>query len=243
MKPCYFTASSAQRSILTWCDCVIRDIGRKIEGNGGLEGTFAQLLLLARRVHEQQQRQRGPKVYSLHAPEVECIGKGKAHRPYEFGVKVSVATTLKHCKGGQFVTHVKALPGNPYDGHTLETVIPDMEALVGNTIARILADKGYRGHNAPPDYKFRVFISGQKRGVTPQIKRELRRRSAVEPVIGHLKAEHRMGRNYLWFRRGDANNAVLAAAGYNFRRLIRWLRLLLCQILSAFFAEPAINPA
>jgi transposase, IS5 family len=86
------------------------------------------------------------------------------HRPYEFGVKVSVATTLKHCKGGQFVTHVKALPGNPYDGHTLATVIPDMEVLVGSTIARILADKGYRGHNAPPDYKFRVFISGQKRG-------------------------------------------------------------------------------
>jgi transposase, IS5 family len=135
---------------------------------------------------------------------------------------------------------VKALPGNPYDGHTLATVIPDMEALVGNTIARILADKGYRGHNAPPDYKFRVFISGQKRGVTPQIKRELRRRSAVEPVIGHLKAEHRMGRNYLWFRCGDANNAVLAAVGYNFRRLIRWLRILLCQILAALLAQSAI---
>jgi transposase, IS5 family len=114
---------------------VIRDIGRKIDGDGGLEGTFAPLLLLARRVREQQQqqRQRGPKVYSLHTPEVECIGKGKAHRPYEFGVKVSVATTLKHCKGGQFVTHVKALPGNAYDGHTLATVVPDMEALVGNT--------------------------------------------------------------------------------------------------------------
>jgi IS5 family transposase len=138
---------------------------------------------------------------------------------------------------------VKALPRNPYDGHTLATVIPDMEALVGNTIARILADKGYRGHNAPPDYKFRVFISGQKRGVTPQIKRELRRRSAVEPVIGHLKAEHRMGRNYLWFRHGDANNVVLAAVGYNFRRLIRWLRLLWRQILSALLAEPLINPA
>jgi transposase, IS5 family len=79
--------------------------------------------------------------------------------------------------------------------------------------------------------------------VTPQIKRELRRRSAVEPVIGHLKAEHRMGRNYLWFRRGDATNAVLAAAGYNFRRLIRWLRILLCQLLAALFAGPAIKPA
>jgi transposase, IS5 family len=118
-----------------------------------------------------------------------------------------------------------------------------MEALVGNTIARILTDKGYRGHNAPPDYKFRVFISGQKRGVTPQIKRELRRRSAVEPVIGHLKAEHRMDRNYLWYRRGDAANAVLAAVGYNFRRLIRWLRILLRLILSALLAEPLIKPA
>src|SRR3954451_11878566 len=111
-----------------------------------------------------------------------------------------------------------------------------MEALVGNTIERMLLDKGYRGHNAPPDYKFRVFISGQKQRVTPKIKRELRRRSAVEPVIGHLKSEHRMGRNYLWHRQGDAANAVLAAAGYNFRRLIRWLSLLLRQILSALTA-------
>jgi IS5 family transposase len=138
---------------------------------------------------------------------------------------------------------VKALPGNPYDGHTLATVIPEMEALVGNTLDRILADKGYRGHNAPPDHKFRVFISGQKRGVTPSIKRQLRRRSAVEPVIGHLKAEHRMGRNYLWYRRGDAANAVLAAVGYNFRRLIRWLRLLLCHILLALFATLQPAPA
>jgi IS5 family transposase len=232
-------ANKALRKLKTYLGRVIRDIGRKIEGNSGLEAAFAKLLVLARRVREQQQRQRGPKVYSLHAPEVECIGKGKAHKPYEFGVKVSVATTIGHAKGGQFVTHVKALPGNPYDGHTLVTVIPDMEALIGNIIARLLADRGYRGHNAPPDYKFRVFISGQKRGVTPRIKRELRRRAAVEPVIGHLKAEHRMGRNYLWFRRGDAANAVLAAAGYNFRRLIRWLRLLLRQILSVL--TPALQ--
>src|SRR6476660_9568744 len=116
-----------------------------------------------------------------------------------------------------------------------------MEVLVGNTIARILADKGYRGHNAPPDHKFRIFISGQKRAVTPKIKRELRRRAAVEPVIGHLKAEHRMGRNYLWFRQGDAANAVLAAVGYNFRRLIRWLRLLLRRILAALM--PTLQPA
>ena len=117
---------------------------------------------------------------------MECIGKGKAHRPYEFGVKVSVATTAHRSKGGQFVTHVAALPSNPYDGHTLATVIPAMEDMIGNTIERLLADAGYRGHNAPPDYKFRVYTSGQKRRLTPQIKRELRRRAAIEPVIGHL---------------------------------------------------------
>jgi IS5 family transposase len=230
-------ANRMLKKLRTYLGRVIRDIGRKIDGDSGLEVAFAKLLPLARRVREQQQRQRGPKVYSLHAPEVECIGKGKAHRPYEFGVKVSVATTINHAKGGQFVTHVKALHGNPYDGHTLATVIPDMEALVGNTIARILADKGYRGHNASPDHKFRVFISGQKPGVTPRIKRQLRRRSAIEPVIGHLKAEHRMARNYLWFRRGDAVNAILAAVGYNFRRLIRWLTLLLRQILITLIAR------
>jgi IS5 family transposase len=229
-------ANRALRKLRTYLGRVIRDIARKMDGMVDLLGKIAlgRMLALARRVLDQKQRQRGPKVYSLHAPEVECIGKGKAHRPYEFGVKVSVATTLAHAKSGQFVTHVKALPGNPYDGHTLATVIPEMEMLVGNTIERILADKGYRGHNAPPDYKFRVFTSGQKRRMTPKIKRELRRRSAVEPVIGHLKSEHRMGRNYLWHHSGDASNAVLAAVGYNFRRLIKWLRLLLCLIFAQF---------
>jgi transposase, IS5 family len=231
-------ANRSLKKLRTYLGRIIRDIARKIEGNAWLEEmVFGPILALTRRVRDQKARQRGSKVYSLHAPEVECIGKGKAHRPYEFGVKVSVATTLAHAKGGQFVTHAKALPGNPYDGHTLATVIPDMEALVGNTIQRAFVDKGYRGHNAPPDYKFRVFIAGQRRRVTPKIKREMRRRSAVEPVIGHMKAEHRMGRNYLWHRQGDAINAVLAAAGYNFSLLLRWLRLLLLRILAALSAS------
>jgi IS5 family transposase len=237
-------ANRALKKLKTYLGRVIRDIGRKLGGDADLLGgiVLERMLARARRVLEQKQHQRGPKVYSLHAPEVECIGKGKAHRPYEFGVKVSVATTLAHAKGGQFVAHVKALPGNPYDGHTLATVIPEMETLIGNTIERILADKGYRGHNAPPDYKFRVFTSGQKRRMTPRIKRELRRRSAVEPVIGHLKSDHRMDRNYLWHRQGDATNAVLAAVGYNFRRLIRWLRLLLCQILAQLSVRLQLVP-
>ena len=228
-------ANKALRTLKTYLGRVIRDIARKIDGDPGLETAFARLLSLARRVRAQERGQRGPKVYSLHAPEVECIGKGKAHKPYEFGVKVSVATTLKHSKGGQFVVHAQALPGNPYDGHTLAGVIPAIEQLVGHTIERLHADAGYRGHNAPPEYKFKIYTSKQKRRVTPQIKREMRRRSAIEPVIGHTKNEHRMGCNYLAGRNGDANNAILAAAGYNFRRLIRWLSDLLRLFLAMLF--------
>jgi transposase, IS5 family len=231
-------ARKALRKLKTYLGRVIRDIARKIEGNPALEGKFARLLALARRVRDQERGQRGPKVYSLHAPEVECIGKGKPHRPYEFGVKVSVATTLKHSKGGQFVIHAQALPGNPYDGHTLATVMPAIEELVGNDIERAHVDAGYRGHNAPPEDRFKVYTSKQKRRLTPQIEREMRRRSAIEPVIGHLKNEHRMERNYLHHRHGDANNPILAAVGYNFRLLIRWLRFLLCLILAAIFAPP-----
>jgi transposase, IS5 family len=213
---------------------VIRDIRRKIAGNEGLETRFADLLALALRVRFQDHRQRGRKVYALHAPEVECIGKGKARAPYEFGCKVSIATPATKPKGGQFVLHAKALHGNPFDGHTLGPVITELEQLTGVETRRIHVDKGYRGHNHPE--KFRVWISGQVRRVTKPIRREMRRRSAVEPVIGHTKAEHRMGRNYLKGRDGDRVNAVLAAAGYNFGLLLRWLARLLRAWFQALFA-------
>lgn len=128
--------------------------------------------------------------------------------------------------------NVKALPRNPYDGHTLAAVLPEMERQIGASIARVVADRGYRGHNAPPTHQFRVFISGQRRRVTEVIKRELRGRSAVEPVIGHLKSEHLVGRNHLAHATGDAINAIHAVAGYKFRRLLAWLALL-CAFLLA----------
>ena len=231
-------ANKALRTLRTQLGRVIRDIRRKIGDDEVLNAAFAMPLSLANRVREQRQRQRGQKVYSLHAPEVECIGKGKAHKPYEFGVKVSVATPIQRSKGGQFVAHIKALPGAPYDGHTLETVLPEIESQIGVNLSRVVADAGYKGHNAPEKHKLKVFTSGQKRGVTDSIKKALRRRAAVEPVIGHLKAEHRMGRNYLASRTGDAINAVLAAAGYNFSLLLKWLRLLFA-ILTAAIIAPA----
>jgi IS5 family transposase len=217
---------------------LIRDIGRKIDGDQVLEALFIPLLSLASQVRHQDRHQRGPKIYALHAPEVECIGKGKARTPYEFGCKVSVATPVTSPKGGQFVLHAKALHGNPYDGHTLGPIIADLERLTGVETRRIHVDKGYRGHNHP--HSFRVWISGQVRRVTASIRREMRRRAAVEPVIGHLKAEHRMGRNYLKGPEGDRINAVLAAAGYNFSLLLRWLaKLLRALILKLVRTNPA----
>jgi len=227
-------AGKALRKLKTYLGRTVRDVERQIAGDEQLDAIFKWSLYQAKTVIAQRQRQRGRKIYSLHADEVECIGKGKAHKPYEFGVKVSVATTLNRSKGGQFALHAAALPGNPYDGHTLATVIPDMEKMIGNELSRILADAGYRGHNAPESHKLRVFTSGQKRRLTPAIKRQMRRRSAVEPVIGHLKSEHRMDRNYLAGEQGDAVNAVLAAAGYNFSLLLRWFRQLLCLFAALF---------
>ena len=209
---------------------VIRDIRRKIEGNEVLKARFGHLLDLAVKVSVQDHRQRGPKVYSLHAPEVECIGKGKAHAPYEFGCKVSIATPVTSPKGGQFVLHAKALHGNPYDGHTLGPMVADMEKLTGVEARRIHVDKGYRGHGYPN--RFRVWISGQVRRTTAALRREMKRRAAVEPVIGHIKAEHRMDQNYLKGREGDRINAVLAAAGYNFSLLLRWLAELLRALIA-----------
>ena len=219
---------------------IIRDIGRKISGQPALEEVFTWPLARASQIRSQQHRQRGWKLYSFHAPEVECIGKGKAAAPYEFGVKVSVVTTNARAPGGQFVLQAKALPGNPYDGHTLRFAIEDTERLTGRVIERAYVDKGYRGHDAPNPH--RVFISGQKRGVFGAIKRELRRRSAIEPVIGHMKAEGHLGRCHLKGTAGDAANAILTAVGHNLRLVLAWLRILLRLILTALRSAFAAHP-
>jgi hypothetical protein len=149
---------------------------------------------------------------------------------------VSITTSATKPKGGQFVLHAKALHGNPFDGHTLGPVVTELERLTGVETRRIHFDTGYRGHNHKE--KFRVWISGQVRRVTAPIRREMKRRAAVEPVIGHTKAEHRMGRNYLKGRDGDRINAVLAGAGYNFGLILRWLARLLRALIRALIVAP-----
>jgi len=134
-------ARRALKFLRTRLGRIIRDIHRKIAGDDALKARFGPLLDLALRVRFQDHRQRGHKVYALHAPEVECIGKGKARAPYEFGCKVSVATPVTQPKGGQFVLHAQALHGNPFDGHTLGPVVARIEKLTGVETRRIHVDK------------------------------------------------------------------------------------------------------
>ncbi|SFV19096.1 transposase, IS5 family [Bradyrhizobium arachidis] len=137
--------------------------------------------------------------------------------------------------------HAKALPGNPYHRHTLREVINSTETLTGCGIERAYVDKGYRGHET--ENPRRVFISCQKRGVFGVIKRELRRRSAIEPVIGHMKTDGHLGRCHLKGRDGDAANVVLTAVGHNLRLVLAWLKLLLHLILNALMQLLPLTPA
>jgi len=131
----------------------------------------------------------------------------------------------------------KAFEDNPYDGHTLQATIDQAEAMSGVAVARAYADKGYKGH----DYEgsARVMLSGRKRGLTPTMKRELKRRSAIEPMIGHAKNDGRLGRNYLLGHDGDRINALLAAAGHNLRLTLNKLRLLFARLLATLLETMA----
>lgn len=174
-------AKREQKRLRTCLGRVIRDIERK----GVLQQTEAgqddaglkRLLEIAKRIHAQQRHDKG-KVYSVHAPEVECIAKSKAHKPYEFGVKVGVVSTSKE----SFVAGMQSLPGNPYDGHTLKASLQQVERLTGIAPKEAYVDRGYRGHGLVEPVK--VWITGAKRGVTVAIRKKLKRRNAVEPVIG-----------------------------------------------------------
>lgn len=204
------------RRLKTYLGRVYRDIDRKIGADSDLQSIFHEELELAARMLAQQKDDKH-KLYSIHAPEVECISKGKVHNKYEFGVKVSVATTNRD----NFVVGMQALPGNPFDGHTLASALKQIERISGVVPDRCYVDRGYRGHDVESSS---VFISGQRRGVTPTIKKELRRRSAIEPVIGHMKEDGKLGRNWLKGSIGDKINALLCGAGHNIRIILRKLR-------------------
>ena len=225
------------KRLRTYLGRVVRDIERKTADSAAQQAVFAEELGLAKRLLAQQKEDKN-KLYSLHAPEVECISKGKAHKRYEFGVKASIATTNK----SNFVVGGMAVPGNPYDGHTLKNALEQVRRVTGSVIDEAFVDKGYRGHG---EKMTTVYISGQQRGInTRRLKRSLKRRQAIEPVIGHLKADGRLGRNFLKGTQGDQINVLLSCAGHNLRLILNRLRLFCLEKgtrLGAWLRRPAAS--
>ena len=203
------------RKLRTYVGRMIRDIRRKTTD---MDDELATLLDRAERIRNQQPKDKN-KLYSLHEPEVQCISKGKAHKHYEFGQKVAVATTNR----SNWIVVSALMEGNPYDGHTLTETLSTVERVTGVGVANAYVDKGYRGHGYTGGAE--IHIAGQRKKNTMRAERKRRRRrSAIEPKIGHLKSDHRMGRCFLARLCGDAINAVLAAAGSNLRKLLGLIR-------------------
>lgn len=213
---------------------VVRDLERRLPAHAeSVQAAFAEPLALTRRLLAQQ-RQDKHKLYALHAPEVECIAKGKVPKRYEFGVKVSIATTNR----SSLVVGAQSLPGNPHDGHTLKSALHQVEQLSGQRPERCYVDLGYRGHDVED---VAVYKARQKRGVTRSIRRELKRRNAIEPIIGHMKNDGLLHRNYLKGTEGDAINVILCGAGQNLRLILRYLRIFWLKIRCALLRNTALT--
>ena len=217
-----------QRTIL---GRVMRDLERRLPTLAdGMQEIATLWLERARRIHTQRPKDKN-KRYALHAPEVECIGKGKARQPYEFGVKVGIATTEK----GNLIVGARAFPGNPYDGHTLTEQIEQATILMQEVQGApkphtAIVDLGYRGVEVPG---VEIIHRGRIKSLSAKARRLLKRRQAVEPVIGHLKDDCGLRRNWLKGSEGDVLHPVLCAAGYN----LRWLMRAIARLgLKALFA-------
>ena len=205
-------ASKQTKQLKTYLGRVYRDIQRKAEHP---DEQLEHLLQLAERLLKQEKTSKN-KLYSIHAPEVECISKGKAHKRYEFGCKVSLTTTSRK----NWIVGVEALHNNPYDGHTLDQAIKKAESFTGMHIKNAYVDLGYRGHNYKGPGQVHIVDSRKIRKLTRSVRNWFKRRSAIEPVIGHLKSDNRMQRNQLKGKEGDHINAILSACGFNMRKLI-----------------------
>ena len=213
---------------------VIRDLRRKLPQP---DEALQTLLTQCERLHAQKPSDKN-KLYSLHEPEVKCISKGKTRQRYEFGQKVTVATANR----GNWIVGVELCKENPYDGHTLASAMTTIEQTTGVSVTDAYVDKGYRGHDYQGEATVHIAGSSTKK-LSRTKKKRRKRRSAVEPKIGHLKSDNRMRRCFLKGLAGDAINAILAAAGSNLQKLLRaigsalifWLR---CCLLAA---SPARN--
>jgi IS5 family transposase len=224
----------ALKRLKGYTERVMRDLRRHLQDipEGGLrERIIARLALVSQLLH--QAPKGAGKIYALH---VDCISKGKARVRYEFGCKVSIATTLDE----GFIVGMRSFPGDPYDGHTLREALEQVTILTDQRPDLAVVDRGYRGHG---EARTRILISGSRRGLTPKLIADLRRRSAIEAEIGHMKTDGRLSRCPLKGTIGDAVFAVLCACGHNIRKILAHLRDWLAWIIAALWAAKAMPNA
>jgi IS5 family transposase len=207
-------AQKERKKLKTYLGRLYRTIQKHVEENSVLNCVFQETFEMVDKLLKQTRHSKD-KIYSLHEPYVDCISKGKAHKKYEFGCKASFVIT--HREG--LALGAMAFHKNPYDGHTLKTALEDAEKQSKCRIDRAYVDKGYKGHKINDT---KIFMSGQKR-LTNWFKKRLKRRQAIEPHIGHMKYDGKLGRNYLQGKLGDYLNVVLCGIGHNLRIVSRHL--------------------
>jgi transposase, IS5 family len=209
---------------------ILRDCQRKVSAESiEVRESFTEIFRQMDHLLLRKKSDKG-KIYSLHEEaSVSCISKGKAHKRYEFGCKVALCMVNT---GIGVVSSAQSFCDNPYDGHTLKESLAHTEKLTGVKVQEVFVDKGYQGHSVTDTA---VFISGQRRGVTGAIKRKIKRRQAIEPHIGHMKNDGKLGICRLKGIKGNCIHAVLCAAAYNLRLILNYLRDLLRLILECFF--------
>ena len=223
-------ANASKRKLKTIAGRLIRELERKLPA-----GIFHEELELYKKVLSQEKNSK-QKIYSLHEPAVYCMSKGKAHKKYEYGCKGSVVLT----QTTGIIVGAMTFETNVYDGHTLERVLEQTENLTGKTPQTATVDRGYKGKQMvgatsiqipkPPLKKDTEYTKRKKR-------KHFRRRAAIEPIIGHLKSDHRVARNFLKGQVGDQINFMMAAAGFNFKKL---MKKLVKSIFWPFFTQNTI---
>ncbi len=223
----YKRARRKSRKLKTYLGRVMRDIERKATN---LDEEILSHLKLTDRILAQEKQSKN-KVYSIHALEVECISKGKAHKRYEFGVKTGVTST----HSGNWIVGIKTFPGNPYDGHTLTDSLEQTEKLTGKKIKDAFVDLGYRGHGHEGHTCVHVVDGRKMKKLTRHVRRLWKRRAAIEPIIGHLKHDNGMSKNWLKGKDGDMINALLSGCGYNMRKLLSFLFVPIYNMLKKLF--------
>lgn len=222
------------RRLKVYLGRVVRDIERKCTELMSTPG-LSRLIEISKRLIAQE-RKSPNKVYSMHEAEaVRCITKGKARHPYEFGCKA--AMTVTHKEG--LVVSAMAVSGSMHDNNTLRASLELAHRLTGREVKDCFVDRGYRGHGIRES---RIWLSGQKRGVTPSLRRHIKRRSMIEPMIGHMKSEGRLRRNPLKGILGDEIHAVLCGIGHNLRMLKAFCSFFWFFLLQIFMTLILKNP-